>query len=183
MANVTSSISPSDTPEKFMKALEDFDKTTWKNVNFLIKAVTAQLFEDVIRDTPFRTGRAKNNWVFSAGTKVYKNVGPKKLTKKQIATGASPFDKTGETAIKAMQNGLRREHVMTKGKKFVLEYYLTNQVPYIHLLEYGGYPGAPGPNTTGDGHSTQAPGGMADKNIQKYAHMSLTHISKMKGKL
>jgi hypothetical protein len=179
MANV----SESDTPEKFLQDIENFENFTYKTVNFTIKAISSQLFENVIRDTPVRSGRAKNNWVFSSGTTAtYKDVGPKKLTKKQRASGSSPFDKSGEGAIKAMENGLRRAPSMIKKKEFVLEYYLTNQVPYINRLEYGRPPYNAGPNVT-NGRSSQAPGGMARKNVQKFSKYTLTQISKVRGKI
>ena len=184
MPNVTANVTEADTPEKFLKSIENFEKFTYKTINFTIKALSAQLFEQVIRDTPVRSGRARNNWVFSEGTdKDYRDIGPKKLTKKQRASGTTPFDKSGKDAIKKMENGLRRAPAMISKKSFVREYYLTNQVPYIHKLEFGGIRGyAPGPNTTG-GFSNQAVGGMARKNVQKYSKISLTRISKIRGKL
>jgi hypothetical protein len=171
MPNVTANVTEADTPEKFLKAMENFEKFTYKTINFTIKALSAQLFEQVIRDTPVRSGRARNNWVFSVGTSpVYDDVGPKKLTKKQREAGGTPFNISGAPAIKKVENGLRRAPAMIKDGKGVVEYYLTNQVPYIHKLEYKGW-------------SKQAPGGMVRKNVQKYSKISLTRISKIRGKV
>ena len=177
-------VSESDTPEKFLKSWDDFEEITWKNINSLIKYISLQLFEDVIKDTPYRTGRALSNWHFSAGkSPEYKTQVAKRLSKKDREAGLSGYDtKDGANTIKKVQNGLRRAPAMTKKKVFEVEYYLTNNVPYIRRLEYGDYPGT-GSNITSDGHSIQAPNGMARKNVQKWANMNLTHISKNRVKI
>ena len=165
---ISSNISSADTPEKFAKAMEDFELITFKTINFVIKVIASQLFEDVIRQTPKLTGRARNNWVFSAGkTKEYRDVGP--TDQKVLKT--YKFDISGDKAVKKVENGLRRSPVMINKKKATgIEYYLTNQVPYVNKLEYESW-------------SKQAIGGMARKNVQKYSKISLSHISKKRGKL
>lgn len=181
---ISSNISSADTPEKFAKAMEEFEKFTYTTINYIVKVIASELFEDIIRQTPMLTGRARSNWVFSAGkTKTYKTIGPRKVTKKT----KTAFDQSGDNAVKKVENGLRRAPtVIKKGKPTGIQYYLTNQVPYILRLEYGseapdgGYPAGPG---TTNGFSKKAPAGMARKNVQKYSKKSLTHISKKRGKL
>lgn len=177
-----------DNPDKFLEAIDEWENITFNNINYLIKVVSLDLFSQVIKDTPVRSGRARNNWVFSYGTApTYKDVGPTTYEalrgpKGARATPKDIFDKTGNKAINKVRNGLRRAPTMIKKKEGVINYYLTNKVPYIRRLEYGMPPYMPGPNVL-NGRSRQAPNGMARKNTQKFAHYNFTKLGKRKGKI
>lgn len=159
-------------PDKFLADIENFETITWNKINRIVKVISNQLFSDVVKDTPVDSGRAQNNWIFSAGTTpVFKTI-----------TSAS-YDKTGEVASRKIGNGIKRAPTVTsKNIPTGVEYYLTNELPYISMLEYGLYTPKSSKNIAG-GYSKKAVGGMVRKNLQKYSKLVVTQVSKFKGRL
>ena len=86
------------------------DLTVKQNDN--LKKILFVLFRDIIKETPVTTGRARNNWFLSL---------------------SAPSNKT-TTVSGGGQNISLPENIL--GKKI----FLTNNLPYIGALEYGGYP-------------------------------------------
>lgn len=160
--------------EQFIADIDNFQKITWNKVNVIVKAVTSEFFEAVIKETPLYTGRARNNWIFSEGSApVYDTIEPtrteKRVDKKGNTVKLKVYNETsGDVLAKKVTNKIRRAPVMfTKGKA-TREYYLSNQVPYIRKIEYTGW-------------KTKGPYRMVAKNLQKYANMDLTRIQKGTG--
>ena len=86
---------------------------TVDSVNTSLRKIYFKGLSEIARGTPVDTGRARNNWFLTIGT---------------------PSAKTDE-------GGQRRDETV-KTPKTVLgkKIYFTNNLPYIGVLEYGGYP-------------------------------------------
>ena len=115
-------------------------------VENVASATFIELFSAVIRDTPVDSGRLRGNW---------------QTTKNSPATGE--LARTGGSGAIA--------EVHSKVDKLGT-YYLTNNLPYATVAEFGGW--GSGPKTTG-GYSIQAPAGMVRKNV-----LRLTQILRKK---
>lgn len=83
-------------------------------LNTSLKAVYLQGLGNIAGGTPVLEGRARNNWFLTTGT---------------------PFGGT-TTTTSGNESYVYRMPSMVLGKKL----YFTNNMPYINLLEYGGYP-------------------------------------------
>jgi len=83
------------------------------SVNTSLRKIYIKGLSEIARETPVDTGRARNNWFLTQG---------------------KPSTKTDE-------GGQRRDET-AKIPKTVLgkKVYFTNNLPYIGVLEYGGYP-------------------------------------------
>lgn len=99
----------------------------------VVRRIAFDSFSRVIRRTPVDTGRARANW--------------------QVALGFLPQGQTlaGSATFGNLSNYKLGDVI-----------FLANNVPYIGVLEYGGYPKSPkgGAGKTIGGFSTQAPAGM-----------------------
>lgn len=170
--------------DDFVNDVENFQKVAMNKVNKVVKLVTIELFSNIINDTPVDTGQAQNNWVFSAGTTpTFKTVPPRKKRKNKNDTGFD-ISKGGDGNKSKVANQIKRAPAAIIKNNDANTYFMTNSVPYIRKLEYGGY----SPNsTTGKtigGFSSQAVGGMARKNIQLMTGLKITAISRtVKGRL
>lgn len=128
------------------KDLDDFAKNTMKKIDTAIRLGAINLFSQVIKKTPVDTGTAKGNWQ----TEIGKFVDTKIDIRSEEDTIKEVIDKVNKGDIK-------------KG------FYLSNNLPYIQKLEYGGYPTDPKKSTgkTIGGFSKQAPQGMVRISMQK----------------
>ena len=161
--------------EDFIKDLDNFEKIAKNKINRIVKLVTIEFFTAVIKDTPVDTGRAQASWHFSHGQ------APKFDAKPAGTYSKDPLG--GPTKTKIVNEIRRAPGVMEKMQN-VNNYYLTNNTPYIRILEFGEYPKKETKGVTSDGWSKKAIGGFARKNLRKYGNMNLTHIVKgVKGKL
>jgi hypothetical protein len=126
---------------------ENFKKLTdkgYEQANKDIRNVYLSGLLNIVEGTPVDKGRARNNWFLSVG-----------VPSSQTTTSKSK----GLGAIRQ----LRKMPHLVLGKKL----FYTNNLPYIGVLEYGGYPkqnSSFGPTVsktrkTSGGYSTQAPGG------------------------
>lgn len=117
---------------------------TKKEVKKIIRATA----RDVIKNTPFDTGRLKNNWYAS-------NRKPPTQSTKQA-------DKTGINSLARVEKTLDRLKV---GQTF----YLANNLPYARTVEFGLYPNPPKSKSgkTINGFSRKAPQGMLRIAVQK----------------
>ena len=119
--------------------IQNLTKNTMNNLNQIMRLAALNLFRQVVQKTPVDTGRARGNWQVSVGKAVQGEVS-------QIKSDADLLEEVAQ--------------VITSGnvKK---GFFLTNNLPYIQKLEYGGYPN---PAKTGEkliaGFSKQAPAGM-----------------------
>ena len=109
-----------------------------------LRAIYINGLGNIQKQTPVDEGRARNNWFLSVGTP---------STKTTSSTG-SP----NTSQITSMTRNVL-------GKKILF----TNNLPYIGLLEYGGYP-QPGTSKTISGFSSQAPNGWVRATLIKMAN-------------
>lgn len=131
---------------QFSQAIELYAEKVGATLDETLRAVALDLYGSIIKETPVETGRAKGNWQTTLGSP---------------AVGA--IERTGEDgALSEMNDEVGR----FKGEGTM---YLTNNLPYIGTLEYGGYGTGPGATekTTRDGYSIQAPYGMVRKNVAR----------------
>lgn len=127
---------------QFSIAIDEWCKKANKDVDKAARAITIKLFTKVIKRTPVDTGRARGNW---------------QLGYDQMPSGTVSF--TGTPDIKS-----------TLGERPVAGHvvYLVNNLPYIGVLEYGGFPNPPKSGTkTSSGYSKQAPSGMVRVSIME----------------
>jgi hypothetical protein len=106
-----------------------------------VRATLLSMSRNIIRDTPVKTGRLKNNWYASN-----RGLG------RQSNRGVDP---SGANSLKRVVAALQR---LKAGEKF----YLYNNLPYARVVEFGLYPNPP-KNPTGktvNGFSRLAPAGM-----------------------
>ena len=129
----------------FEDQMRAFARRANMSVEKTIKGTAIKLFSAAIKSSPVDTGRFRANWT-AAG------VQPSTVT-----TDAT--DKSGAAATGAMVNYINS----AKGQTV---FTMANNLPYAHVIEYGGYPGD-GPNTVG-GFSKQAPQGCVRVNVARF---------------
>lgn len=116
----------------------------YNQMNSDIKGVYLAGLTNVIKETPADTGRARNNWFLSI---------------------SSPSTKITNVAGSPSLNQLNKLPTRVLNRKL----YFTNNLPYIGVLEYGGYP-IPGGELTEGGFSKQAPSGWVRSTLIKMAN-------------
>ena len=94
------------------------------------------LYSSIVRKTPVDTGRARANWNISVG---HEDTTVTEDTRKSPKTISQMPEPKGDESI-----------------------FISNNLPYITMLEYGGYPNPPKKDggKTINGYSRQAPNGM-----------------------
>ncbi len=113
-----------------------------------VRKTAIGLYSAIITESPVDTGRFRANWMVSG--------------RQPDTTTTFELDKSGSKTIDKMTN-------------FILSasdygmFTLSNNLPYAHVIEYGGYPGD-GPNTVG-GFSKQAPQGVVRVNIARFEQL------------
>lgn len=100
------------------------------------KTYAYALYSSIVKKTPVDTGRARANWNISVGS-------PDLSTTEETRKSPKP--------MKDMAGNLDDESI-----------FISNNLPYITTLEYGGYPNPPKKDggKTVNGYSRQAPEGM-----------------------
>lgn len=129
------------------RSLTLFNRRVMRENEQTRRAVILEVFGSTILDTPVDTGRARGNWQTSVAQPVNGETG-----------------RTGEAPSMAE---LQR---VTAQSQWGDDVWMTNNLPYIGKLEYGGYPNPPrNPLTskTINGFSRQAPAGMMRRNIKR----------------
>ena len=129
----------------FDDQMRAFARRANMSVEKTVKGTAIKLFSAVIKSSPVYSGRFRANWT-AAG------VQPSTVT-------TDMTDKSGSAATGAMVNYINS----AKGQTV---FTLANNLPYAHVIEYGGYPGD-GPNTVG-GFSKQAPAGVVRVNVARF---------------
>ena len=129
----------------FEDQMRAFARLANMSVEKTVKGTAIKLFSAVIKSSPVDTGRFRANWT-AAG------VQPSTVT-------TDMTDKSGAAATGAMVNYINSTKAQTV-------FTLANNLPYAHVIEYGGYPGD-GPNTVG-GFSKQAPQGVVRVNVARF---------------
>lgn len=108
-------------------------KTDIKKVR---KSYAFALYSSIVKKTPVDTGRARANWNVSVGSP---DISTTEETRKSPKPKDSMPDANGDESI-----------------------FISNNLPYITTLEYGGFPNPPKKDggKTVNGYSKQAPNGM-----------------------
>jgi hypothetical protein len=107
-----------------------------KESNEKLRIIFFKGLRDMIKPTPVDQGRARNNWFLTTGM-------PSGL----VGRDASESGSDSMSSLDSMP-----KYVLNK------KIYFTNNIPYIGMLEYGGY-AKPGTAKTSNGFSIQAPEG------------------------
>lgn len=107
------------------------------HVEKVARAVVIELFVGTIQDTPVDTGRLRGNWQTSVGT-------------------------PARSRLKRTAGAAQEAKAKVKGPNV---YFLSNNLPYAPVAEYGLW-GA-GPKTTASGYSKKAPNGMVRRNMRR----------------
>ena len=119
--------------------IQNLTKNTMNNLNQIMRLAALNLFRQVVQKTPVDTGRARGNWQVSVGG---------------AAKGIVEGEKSEEQVLQEIIEVIYEARIKQG-------FFLTNNLPYIQKLEYGGYPN---PAKTGEkliaGFSKQAPAGM-----------------------
>lgn len=122
----------------------EFALKAGKGVEQTRRAICIKLFSSVILSTPVDTGRLRGNWQTTVGTPA-----PGKLDK---------VDPSGSDALAQMKDNLGEGDVSV---------FLTNNLPYAAVAEYGLWKGGPSDKLTDEGFSNQAPAGMVRTNVAR----------------
>lgn len=124
------------------KDIENLSKRTMAKIQKIMKTAAMELFKSVIMMTPVDTGRAKGNW---------------QCTMTRPANGIIDSEQSEEVTIAKMVETTLKSSIKNG-------IFLTNNLPYIQKLEYGGY--GDGPKTQ-KGYSKQAPAGMVRVSLER----------------
>jgi len=134
----------------------------------VINAFAFKIFEGVVLKTPVDTGAARQNWLVTLNAET-DAADPNKTTGNVLVDGASVIEDA-------------------KGDDKIL---VQNNLPYVPVLEYGGYPNPPKkgsktksglPKTEG-GYSRQAPNGMVGLTLAKANQLFDEALAAVKGRL
>tara|TARA_R110000744_G_scaffold121562_1_gene226296 strand:- start:10794 stop:11219 length:426 start_codon:yes stop_codon:yes gene_type:complete len=113
------------------------------NANKDVRGVYFSGLSAVIKQTPVDEGRARNNWFLTEG------VASDQATTSNSDSGSNSFSQLNSIP----------KNVLDK------KIYFTNNLPYIEVLEYGGYPNPNKGIKTAGGFSKQAPSGWVRKTL------------------
>jgi hypothetical protein len=119
-----------------VKGMDDVKKMIAKNkkqANMDIKSVYFSGLRTIIKATPVEEGRAKNNWFLTQGN-------PSGL----LGRAANKSGSGSDASLMTMPPNVLNKKI-----------YFTNNLPYIGVLEFGGYPNPGGTDKTTGGYSTQ----------------------------
>ena len=122
----------------FSADLSRFCKKYQVDMRTVVRKITLEAFKRVILRTPVDTGRARANWGVSQG--------------RPITFQIEGADKSGSATISTAADGVQSWEC--QGSLF-----LTNNLAYIGVLEYGKDDGSPG--------SSQAPNGMVRVTLEE----------------
>lgn len=132
---------------KFTVPLDQVAKKLGERADSFVRSVAMETFARVIMRTPVDTGRARANWVVSYGE-----------PRERVITMTDPG---GANAVTAMQKAVMSFPAIGT-------IWMTNSLPYIGVLEYGGYPNPPKAGTKSEGgFSKQAPAGMVRITVEE----------------
>jgi hypothetical protein len=132
--------------DSFSLDVKKFSESFIEGAEHAVRGSAIKLFGEVIRSTPVDEGRARANWFATGQQPSVKLTNQEDLSRNGDDTAF---------AVATAVDKLKDWSVIT----------LTNNLPYINKLEFGGY--GDGPKTT-NGYSKQAPAGMVRVNISRY---------------
>lgn len=130
--------------KKLGDQMQAFASRANMSISKAFRGTAIVLFRGVIKTSPVDSGRFRANWNVALGNP-------------DMAVTLDT-DKSGNSATTKMSE-------FVNSHKDATVFTLTNNLPYAHKLEYGGY--GDGPNTTG-GYSKQAPSGCVRVNVARF---------------
>lgn len=133
---------------KFNTDLKNFSKEVDIELSKVVRLVALKLFTRIVLKTPVDTGVARASWT----------IGINRIENNKVNVMGGKLSKQGATAL---ANDQLNKLVGVKAYDTVI---ISNNVPYIEKLEYGGY--NEGPKTVG-GFSIQAPEGMVRVSLEE----------------
>lgn len=131
----------------FAQSIDEFTLNFIGGSEKAVRSTTGILWGDIIRATPVDSGRARGNW---------------------FATGQQPSNRTTDKLDLSGNSAALNAQKVVIGLKNWSSFTLTNNLPYINVLEFGGY--GDGPKTSG-GFSKQAPAGMLRLNVLRFNNL------------
>ncbi len=120
---------------KWTVDIKSIVKNANADINTFKTNLAFALYSSVVKKTPVDTGRARANWNISTGK-----------------IDASTSSKTLKSGLKYKAGDIKSSSDET--------IYISNNLPYIQKLEFGGYPKDSKSGKTINGYSKQAPNGM-----------------------
>lgn len=135
---------------QFAGSIAAFAKKAKISQDRAFRGVSIKLFSAIITESPVDTGRFRANWMVSNG---------QSSTATTTEVDTSPGGEETKNKVEQYITGVKDVYAFT----------LANNLPYAHVIEYGGYPGD-GPNTVG-GFSKQAPQGVVRVNIARFEQL------------
>jgi len=138
--------------------LNKYVKKTKTQISEVRTAYAYALYSSIVRKTPVDTGRARANWNISTGSLDASITGSTRKSPKPISSMPKA---EGDESI-----------------------FISNNLPYIETLEYGGYPKNPkgGNGKTINGYSKQAPEGMVGVTLANNENIFNAAVRAVKGK-
>lgn len=130
---------------------------TKRNLNACCREIVLEISTRIVLRTPVDTGRARGNW---------------QLGLNRLPTGTLEVRNASRAgSLVGEFSGLQVAGNVT---------YFVNNLPYIGVLEYGGYPNPPkgGEGKTVNGYSRQAPQGMVRVSVQEVSDIVRRGIEK-----
>jgi len=151
---------------RFEADLKKVSRTLGIKLDKVVRKTSLDVLSGVVKKTPVDRGALRAAWQVglneSPGEKAtYKLNKKEKLTPRQAAQIA--LNKGSEVISKVTADDT---------------VYISNYMPYAHVVEYGLY--NPGPKTTSDGYSKKAPKGMARITLQEIEQKLIDELKNIK---
>ena len=143
---------------KWTMDLNKYCKDKEVEIKDVRKTYAFALYSSIVKKTPVDTGRARGNWNISVG-----------------------HDVTTESTDTKPQYKNVDDVPEVKGDETI---FISNNLPYITKLEYGGYPNPPkgGKGKTINGYSKQAPEGMVGVTLANNKNIFDSAVRAVKGR-
>lgn len=114
-----------------------------EQIDTIRKKVAIDLYNNIVKKTPVDTGRARGNWQISIGQ-----------------DNTQTTDRVDDGSLGSNSQFIAEEEQKVESAKGDETIYISNNLPYICMLEYGGYSKESTTGKTVNGFSIQAPQGM-----------------------
>lgn len=144
----------------FTQDLFKFRKRTMDKYTKVKRLSAFDLFSLVVMETPVDKGVLRNNWFADIGR-----------ARTNTTTSGDPSG----------SNTLARIQAVLQGVDLDKDVFLTNNLPYAAVVEFGGYPESPsgGAGKTSGGYSLKAPEGMVRINAANWKQIVKRNVRKV----
>lgn len=153
---------------EFNRAVMDFASVKSPGrLTAVVRKTTLDILRGVLLRSPVRTGRLRSGWQASIG--IPSNASPLAM----VQIGETKTKRGRRVAGRAIdRRNLDEAIALLETLEFGQPTWITNNVVYAAVVEYGGYSsasaGEPGSRVTSSGFSRQAPQGMLNVTIVEY---------------